>query len=144
TTRSVNLSPAGSSASNYHDSAQTIDDDIARLNQYCWPGYRLAEALEALVRNSNLSNGPIEKITTPPMLAEADNETIGHWLDAAALTCGIEAEPVESSYDEIEELLYFGAPALLRLPGGRFPRFLAIAGQIGSTALLIGSDLKIS
>ena len=53
---------------------------------------------------------------------------------------GLEAEPVEAPYAEVEQLVRRAGPALLRLPGGGEPRFLALLGGRRRAVSILGPD----
>jgi ATP-binding cassette, subfamily B, bacterial len=71
------------------------------------------------------------------------DEALGRWLAAAAGHLGLEAEPTEIPYGEVEPLLQQAGPALLRLPGDGEPCFLALLGGGRRTVSLLGPDLAI-
>jgi multidrug resistance efflux pump len=76
-------------------------------------------------------------------LEQGEMEALGVWLEAAALWLGLEAEPVEVSYAEVESLVRGSGPALLRLPGLEKPGFLALLGSQGCRVMLVGPDLAV-
>ncbi|RPJ59669.1 MAG: ABC transporter ATP-binding protein, partial [Acidobacteria bacterium] len=71
------------------------------------------------------------------------DEALGRWLAAAAGHLGLEAEPTEIPYGEVERLLQRVGPALLRLPGDGEPCFFATLGGGPRTVSLRGPDLMI-
>lgn len=112
-----------------------------RLTGLLWPADRLGEALQALARESGLEIGPETRAEPSSGPADpGDPETLGSWIEAAAAGAGLEAEPVETSYAEIEALISRAAPALLRLPGGEF---LALAHSGRRSAALLGPDHRL-
>ena len=54
---------------------------------------------------------------------------------------GLEAEPVEASYTEVERLVRAAGPAMLRLPGVGAPRFLALLSGRQRRVAILGPDL---
>ena len=114
--------------------------DGGPLTGLLWPADRLGEALHALARESGLepkaepSSGPADP---------GDPEALGAWIEAAAAGAGLEAEPVETSYAEIEALLGRAAPAFLRLPGEESSQFLALALSGRRRATLLGPDDRL-
>jgi hypothetical protein len=72
-----------------------------------------------------------------------DDEALGRWLAAAAGHLGLEAEPMEIPYGEVECLLQRTGPALLRCPEGGEPRFLAVLGGGSGMVSVLGPDLVI-
>jgi ATP-binding cassette subfamily B protein len=106
------------------------------LREIAWPIARLGEALAAL------SGGAGQTVGSPPFdLAGAENGQLGRWLEATARGLGLEAEPVETPYPEVEKLLRRGGPALLRLPCEAEPRFLVLLGGGRRTVSLLTPGL---
>jgi ATP-binding cassette, subfamily B, bacterial len=88
-----------------------------------WPPSRLGEALGVL--------------TGRPTPADPQSPTpndVFHWLETAALTIGLEAQPAETPYSDFERQLPHVGPALIHLG----PAFLAVLPN-GS---LLTTDLK--
>jgi ATP-binding cassette subfamily B protein len=112
------------------------------LNTLAWPVARLGEALEAMARHSGLAPREREIPVPPEGLAQADAAVLGAWIETAATWLGLEAEPVEAPYAEVEGLVRRAGPALLRLPGTEAPRFIALLGGRRTVAVL-GPDLVV-
>jgi ATP-binding cassette subfamily B protein len=76
-----------------------------------------------------------------------DGEAVGDWIEALAAWLGLEAEPVEASYAEVQRLVTGSAPALLRLPcaqgarGAGQPRFLVLLSGSRRRAVVLAPDL---
>lgn len=104
-----------------------------------WPLSRLGEAIETLARKCGLYTGSAQNLA-PPLNLAGNNEALSRWIDAAAVRLGIEYEPVEMPYGEIQRLVTAG-PALLRCPAKQEPRFLALIGRRRKAVLILGSDL---
>ncbi|HEY2515091.1 MAG TPA: ABC transporter ATP-binding protein, partial [Polyangiaceae bacterium] len=82
---------------------------------YAWPAPQAWEALEGLVAAARL---PIPTRTTAlAPLPASDRAALARWIDAAALSMALEAEPLHAGYGEIPALLLDAGPALLYLPG---------------------------
>jgi ATP-binding cassette subfamily B protein len=123
------------------------------LHTLSWPASRLGEAVEHLARKSNLSSRLVEAPTPPANLRQADDETLGRWIDAVAGRLGIEAEPTESSYNEVGRLVRGAGPAILRLPDdfarrasspdADQPRFLALLKSRWGRVSVLGPDLSV-
>jgi ATP-binding cassette subfamily B protein len=118
------------------------------LESLAWPVNRLAEAIEMAAQRNGLAAGAA---TNPPEsgapgLADTWNEaSLETWVDAAATRLGIEAEPMTSSFRDVEGMIRQAAPAILRLPDegeGSRPRFLVLLSG-GSRPALLGTDLKV-
>lgn len=114
-------------------------DDLNLLD-IAWPASRLGEALTALARRGGLDPA---KLDLPEPGDQASPEELERWIGAAAAAMGLDAEPVETSYGEVEDLLRRSSPALLLLPeieGRPGPRLLPLLGAGRTTALVLGSD----
>src|SRR5215467_15545232 len=113
------------------------------LNTLVWPMGRLGEAIMVLARLQGWRLRNLEAPVYQEGLEQEGIEALGVWLEAAATWLGVEAEPVEVPYAEVESLVRRAGPALLRLPGLEKPGFLALLGYQGRRALLIGPDLRV-
>jgi ATP-binding cassette subfamily B protein len=114
---------------------------MADLTTLAWPASRLGEALEALALAAGLEPRAVEPPSPAAGLLWYGDETLGRWLQAAAGHLGLEAEPLEISYGEVERRLRQAGPALLRLPVDGEPCFLALLGGGRRAASLLGPDL---
>src|ERR671928_368524 len=110
---------------------------ISDLDALAWPAERLSEAVSALARLSGLKPAKLE-LAEP---REPSAEELDRWIGVAAAAMGLEAEPVETAYGEVEALVRQSAPALLRLPDGE-PRFLLLLAGGWRTVRLLGPDLQ--
>jgi ATP-binding cassette subfamily B protein len=79
----------------------------------------------------------------PEGIERHGGQALGQWIEAAACWLGLEAEPVEAPYSELERLLHSGSPALIRLPSDGDPRFLVLLGGRRRTVELLGTDLVV-
>src|SRR5439155_10785670 len=114
---------------------------VDNLDTLSWPISRLGEVMEALARKSGLAPRSVETLLPPNRLWES-GEVLDRWVEAAAGCLGVEAEPVEAPYAEVEQLVRNAGPALLRLPGKAEPRFLALLdGQ--RLVSVLGPDLAV-
>src|SRR5262249_6189424 len=113
------------------------------LTTLTWPMGRLGEAIMVLARLRGWRLRDIEAPVYQEGLEQEGTEAPGVWLEAVATWLGIEAEPVEVPYAEVESLVRSAGPALLRLPGLEKPGFLALLGYQGRRALLVGPDLAV-
>jgi ABC-type multidrug transport system fused ATPase/permease subunit len=110
------------------------------LDTLSWPLPRLGEALEALARASNLAPRAVEVPLSPGGLAWDSSEALGSWIEATASVLGLEAERVEVPYAEVERLVRSAGPALLSLPSGDGPHFLALLGGRRRVVSVLGPD----
>jgi ATP-binding cassette subfamily B protein len=88
-----------------------------------WPAERLGEALEALARKSGL---PVRdgEVPRPPATLALHAGMQGQWIEATAAWLGLEVEPVEIPYPDLERNLRAAGPALVRLSNGSFAAIL--------------------
>jgi ATP-binding cassette subfamily B protein len=98
--------------------------------------------MEALARQGGLAPRSVEVPTPPGDLLRGGNEALGRWVEAAAGYLGLEAEPLEVPYAEVEQLVRSASPALLRLRGQTDLCFLALLGGRRMVSLL-GPDLVV-
>jgi ATP-binding cassette, subfamily B, bacterial len=113
------------------------------LDQLSWPVSRLGEALEALAHTSGLAPRAVEIPPPPHSLARDGTEGLGRWIEATAGSLGLEAEPVDVPYAEVERLVQCAGPALLRLPGAGEPHFLALLSGRRRAVAILGPDRVI-
>ncbi len=109
------------------------------LDALSWPLSRLGEMIEALARRCGLFTGSVQNLTVPHDLESNDDTSLGTWIDAAAACLGVEAEPVELHYAEVQRFVGRTGPALIRLPGKT--RFIALIGRHGKSVVIFGPDL---
>ena len=110
-----------------------------RLISLAWPVSRVGQALEALARHCGLTAGE-EAVELPDGPGALDPSLLDSWIGGAARLLGLETEPVETTYPEVDGLIRGGGPALLRLTGEQ-PAFLALASVRGRKAVILGNDL---
>jgi ATP-binding cassette, subfamily B, bacterial len=113
------------------------------LDTLSWPVSKLGEALEALARTGGLMPRSVEVPPPPPRLAWDGSEALGRWIEATAGSLGFEAEPVEVSYAEVEQVVRSAGPVLLRLPGGEEPHFLALLRGRRRAVSILGPDRTV-
>ncbi|MEJ2555881.1 MAG: hypothetical protein P8186_06595 [Anaerolineae bacterium] len=111
------------------------------LGQLTWSISDMGQAIEALGRESGLQAHTAEAPPPPEGLVQASGAQLGHWVELTAGWLGFEAEPVQVPYPEVAKLVRRAGPALLRLPGGENPRFLAILGSGRRMVPVLGPDL---
>ena len=112
-----------------------------------WPAAELGHALEALAQRSGLSPHSAE-LAAPDSRITQDPDAFGRWIETAADSLGLEAEPRDVSYPELAQLIRSPGPVLFRLPrsvgaaeGLEFRFLAAVAGR--RTVSVLGPDLQM-
>jgi len=118
----------------------------ASLARYIWPANHLGELVEYLARRARLTPQSTRLPQPPESLLASDGPVIGQWIDNAAGSIGLEAEPVSVLFGELEQFLRSGGPAILRLKGQTEADQTAYIGLLSSDAKkvhLFCPDLRI-
>jgi ATP-binding cassette subfamily B protein len=119
------------------------EQEGSELYKLTWPLTRLGEAMPALARAGGLvAHPPGKKLAWPAGLPTQD-QALDQWIDWGASQLGLEAEPMEATYAEIDQFLHHAGPALLQWPAGMAdsePRFLALVRSRYTYLTLIGPD----
>jgi ATP-binding cassette subfamily B protein len=113
----------------------------ASCAELSWPASRLGEALAALGQRSALAVERAETAVPSPKVIAEGGEQLGRWIEATAGWLGLEAEPVQAHYPDVEQLICRVGPALLRLPGESEPRFLVLLKGDSRQVSLLTPDL---
>ena len=111
------------------------------LEELSWPSSRIAEAINFLARQLGHSSAArdateLSHAWKPPLKDDELDQAIAstaEWL-------GLEAEPVEATYPDLEKLLSGSGPALLQLPSASPPRFLVLVRGARRSIEVIGPD----
>jgi ATP-binding cassette subfamily B protein len=116
------------------------------LTALAWPAARSGELLQELAQRGKLypRQGVIPQ--PPEIVSEAGGEVLSRWLDVAAGTLELEAEPVQFQYSEIEAFIQCAGPAILRLPdndAGEPALFLGLVKSKRRKAYLLTPELRI-
>lgn len=85
-----------------------------------WPFAQVGGVMEALAKRAGLHPREAE-IPVPP-----EGTALDSWIPSAGLTLGIEAEPVESTYADLEKMIRHAGPAVVKVPVEGETRFLAL------------------
>jgi len=112
-------------------------DHQSSLEKIAWPASRLGELMENLARRSRLVSHPFE-LPQPTTGAVNNQEAISRWVMVAASNLGLEAEPVDSLYAGVENLLLASSPSIILLPG------LEDESQPNLIALLRGGRRRVT
>lgn len=104
-----------------------------------WPPSKLEEAIEILAQKAGfpLTSGKV--LIPPDNLDHADDETIDEWIRFVSEQLSVEAEPIESPYSEIGQVVRGSGPALLRVPDQGF--LILLKG--GRSVSVIAPDISI-
>src|SRR4051812_38806090 len=91
-------------------SSEVALDDVARspavdFAGIAWPLSRLGEGLDELARRAGLSPASKDVVAAPRALDSAHADDLGRWIEWAADRLGVEAEPVDTPYPHLAELL---------------------------------------
>ena len=110
------------------------------LTAALWPAERLGEALHSLANKSGLL-GKSSHLPDPGR--RLDREALGPWMETAAASLGLEAEPAATTYPQLERHLAVAGPALIRMPGDRNAPFLAVLRGNRRTLSLLAPDFSV-
>ncbi len=99
--------------------------DSLDLTELGWDVSRLAEALETLARQANLvaRTAPAlnNLVRVPDPRAYTDPAARNLWIDLVAQHLGIEAEPVQAQYADVDAFVRGVAPAIIEIPASSLP-----------------------
>jgi ATP-binding cassette subfamily B protein len=96
-----------------------------------WPPFRAAEGLELLARSAGL---PVEHTSKT-------HDKLADHIASAATSLGLEVEPFDASFDEIEKLLRSAGPAVIRIGDDGL---VMLVGSHGARAKVVGPDHRIA
>lgn len=102
-----------------------------------WPRERAGAALVTL---ANLAGLPQKKVSPPRSVsADATMSELATWMEHAALAVGIEAEPLEAFYPDLDVFLSIAGPALFPIGG----QLLALLRCTRKRATVIDTDGRV-
>src|SRR5262245_40524958 len=81
-------------------------DIMSKLTALAWPASRLGELIEAMARRSGLRLQARQALGPPEEFGTEGGDALGAWIEAAAAWVGLEAEPVETPYAEVERFIH--------------------------------------
>jgi len=114
------------------------------MDKLTWPASRMGDAIESLARKSGLSPRLVDMPSPPDWVMLSEDGALGRWIEGAASWLGLEAEPIETPYAEINHLIRGVAPALLPLPREKGqPRFLLLLKGQRRSVTVLGPDLAV-
>ena len=111
-----------------------------------WPASRLGELVENLAQKAKMLKHSDRLPQPPERLQRSDYEDLGRWLDNAAATLGLEAEPVSTLYTDVDQFIRVGGPSILRFPASAEDdqlKFLALIKGSKHRGYLLCPDLKV-
>ncbi len=110
------------------------------LSAALWPAARLGEALHALATKCGLLS-KASPLADPH--GNLDSQSLGPWMETAAASLGLEAEPAATTYPQLAGHLAVAGPALFRMPGDRNAPFLAVLRGNRRTLWLLAPDFSV-
>ncbi|MEM7307360.1 MAG: ABC transporter ATP-binding protein [Planctomycetota bacterium] len=96
---------------------------MTALFRASWPRERLHELLAEVGHRSGLLPRTVRLSGLPACDAEED---LWRWLEEAVRSCGVEVEPVDAAWGEVESLLAGCAPAVLSIADEGGTRFIGV------------------
>jgi ATP-binding cassette, subfamily B, bacterial len=117
-----------------------MTQDLAAL---AWPAGQLGHAIEVLARKSGLDPKSAQ-VPIAPAAAGSDSRELQEWIDAVAQWFGLEAEPVDASYETIDQMLRVAGPALVRVQVNGEAKFFALLGGSRKIVSLLCPNLKVT
>ena len=122
----------------------TKAQDGIEVTALSWPATRVGEALDILVRQARLGlQMGLAVGNLPTDINPADDVQMNRWLALIATPLGVETEPVQATYADVDQFLQVAGPALLRVPVadlGAEVRFFALLQSGARQAILIVPD----
>jgi ATP-binding cassette subfamily B protein len=103
----------------------------------------MGEAIEGAARHCGLVPRSLGPTRRPPAAVRGDTEAFVRWIESTASALGIEAEPNDTSYGDLEPRLLRSAPAIVRLGIDEDPKFAVIVGRSGMELLVLAPDLRV-
>jgi ATP-binding cassette subfamily B protein len=107
------------------------------------PIARAGEALDALARTMKLRLPPIETPSMPESAVSDHDGVQARWVDAAAATLGLDVEPIEAAYADVDRFLRAAPPALLRVRINGAASILAVHSVRFGRVAIVAPDLSV-
>ncbi len=102
-----------------------------------WPEDRLAEAIDMSARHAGIVRNSAQRGWTHA--GDSSRAPLGRRIEATATELGVEAEPLDLAYGDLEARLFSGAPLVAALGTD----VAAIVGRKGSKLLLLTPELRV-
>jgi ATP-binding cassette subfamily B protein len=112
------------------------------LSRASWPIERVHEAMLGLALRAGYVAGPPAVRMIAPPSARLSGAAIDRWLERAAESIGVDAEPVVAQYDELRDMLSGIGPALIPADA-EDRRWLAIVSATASQVRILTPDDEI-
>lgn len=116
------------------------DAEVASLLAASWPESRISEAVGVLAEQAGLQ---VAGSTVIPLEGQVASERLDLWIETAAAHAGLQADQVFVGLDELDAVLAYGAPVLLRMAAIQGAPFLAVVGTAWGRVLAFGPDRKV-
>jgi ABC-type multidrug transport system fused ATPase/permease subunit len=113
------------------------------LAPFTWAAAQLGQAIEALARKRGLAPEPMQ-IPVGAQAIGGNSLALREWIHSAAQWFGLEAEPLDASYDTVEQIVRGAGPALVLVPQNGEAKFLALLGGNGKAVSLLCPNLKVT
>lgn len=114
----------------------------AALDPITWPIGQLDEAIHALARHAGLRPGAGELPPAPHTLLDPpDPAGLERWILGAAARLELEAEAVDTTYADVDQVLRGAGPAILWLRGDG-ERLLLVLRRRGGRLVALAPDLR--
>ena len=103
-----------------------------------WPAARLGELLTEVAARAGFGRGKVEN---PPASFDAGElEQVELWIETASDWLGVETEPTQAAYHDVESFVAHGGPAILRLRVDREFRFIGLLGAARGKVKLLTAE----
>lgn len=107
---------------------------MSELVDATWPSARTTEALIALGRAARL---PLRRVDLRSARDLPGGGDAGPWIEGSARWLALEAEPVDTPYGQLEDLLRGAGPAMVRVETAEGPRFVAVLRANARHAIVV-------
>lgn len=107
-----------------------------------WAPEQLGQAIETLARTSGLTPRQVQ-IPIAPQTRD-DSVALREWIEATAQWFGLEAEPVDVSYETIDQVTLSSGPSITALRADSEIGFLAVLSGTRKTVSLLRPNLEIA